>query len=246
MTSIVKSLADLFDHVERHQVAKQIDPPTKPQATNQSNDSKSHQDKSKDKKRKNKSSNKESDSPPPKRFCVLHQVDTHWTNDCTVMKEQAKRMHAAYNNLSPAERSRKKRERQQQQQQEKNELHEMVVHEIQQSMKDLFKTPHSTNRHESDDDTDMEDPHQDNSLNMADVEVSECYNLSDLRQPPTILVSKTFQSQGFDVCPYSYSSFHRANGIQSLRTKARWISHNTMRIDRHLRMLETDPSQQLP
>ena len=71
-----RSLADLFDHIKRYQVAEQIDSPTKSQDTKQSNDSKNTQDKSKDKKRKNKSTNKESDSPPPKRFCILHQVDT--------------------------------------------------------------------------------------------------------------------------------------------------------------------------
>ena len=98
------------------------------------------------------------------------------------MKEQAKRMHAAWKNQSPAERSRKKRERQQQEQQQKNELHEMVMHEVQQSMKDMFKTHH---HQESDDDSDMQEAHQTESLNLADVKVSECYNLSDLRQPPT-------------------------------------------------------------
>ena len=56
-----KSLEDLFDHIERCQVAEQIDPPTtQSQATTQSKDSKNHQDKSKDQKRKNKSSNKDS------------------------------------------------------------------------------------------------------------------------------------------------------------------------------------------
>jgi hypothetical protein len=48
-------------------------------------------------------------------------------------------------------------------------------------MQDMFKQLHQ--RHHSDDDSDMDKCHQLES--MDNITVSECFNLSDLRQPPT-------------------------------------------------------------
>jgi hypothetical protein len=56
------------------------------------------------------------------------------------MKEQADRMKEMYKNTSPAERSRKKRERQEQDKKEKNELHEMIMKEVETSMKKRCST----------------------------------------------------------------------------------------------------------
>ena len=90
-------------------------------------------------------------------------------------------MKEAWKNTSQAERSRQKREREQQKQKEQNELHEMIMKEVQKSMQDMFKQPHQ--RHHLDDDSDMDESHQLES--MDNITVSECFNLSDLRQPPT-------------------------------------------------------------
>jgi hypothetical protein len=97
------------------------------------------------------------------------------------MREQAYRMKEAWKNTSQAERSRQKREREQQKQKEQNELHEMIMKQVQQSMQDMFKQPHQ--HHHSDDDSDMDKSHQLES--MDNITVSECFNLSDLCQPPT-------------------------------------------------------------
>jgi hypothetical protein len=57
----------------------------------------------------------------------------------------------------------------------------MIMKEVQKSMQDMFKQPHQ--RHHLDDDSDMDESHQLES--MDNITVSECYNLSDLCQPPT-------------------------------------------------------------
>jgi hypothetical protein len=97
------------------------------------------------------------------------------------MCKQAYQMKEAWKNTSQAERSRQKCEREQQKQKEQNELHEMIMKEVQQSMQDMFKQPHQC--HHSDNDSYMDKSHQLES--MDNITVSECFNLSDLRQPPT-------------------------------------------------------------
>jgi hypothetical protein len=64
---------------------------------------------------------------------------------------------------------------------EKNELHEMIMKEVQQSMQAMFKQLHQ--QHCSDDDSNIDESHHVEA--MEDISVSECYNLSDLHQPPT-------------------------------------------------------------
>jgi hypothetical protein len=90
-------------------------------------------------------------------------------------------MKEAYKNISLAERSRQKREREQQKQKEQNELHEMIMKQVQQSMQGMFKQPQQ--HHHLDNDSDIDESHQLES--MDNITVSECFNLSDLRQPPT-------------------------------------------------------------
>jgi hypothetical protein len=109
------------------------------------------------------------------------------------MHKQAYQMKEAWKNTSQAESSCQKCEREQQKQKEQNELHEMIMKQVQQSMQDMFKQPHQC--HHSDDDSDMDKSHQLES--MDNITVSECFNLSDLHQPPT-KKSKTF-------CPNQYS-----------------------------------------
>jgi hypothetical protein len=57
----------------------------------------------------------------------------------------------------------------------------MIMKEVQQSMQDMFKQLHQC--HHSDNDSDMDESHQLES--MDNITVSECFNLSDLRQPAT-------------------------------------------------------------
>ncbi len=52
--------------------------------------------------------------------------------------------------------------------------------EVQQLMKDMHKQ--SYQHHHLDDDSDIDESHQVES--MEDITVSECFNLSDLHQPP--------------------------------------------------------------
>jgi hypothetical protein len=63
----------------------------------------------------------------------------------------------------------------------KNELHKMIMKEAQQWMQTMFKQMHQ--QHRSDDDSDINESHHIEV--MEDITVSECYNLSDLCQPPT-------------------------------------------------------------
>jgi len=52
-------------------------------------------------------------------------------------------------------------------------------------MKELFNNQFSNKQHESGDDSDMNESHQTDMLNMAAIQVSnECFNLSDICQPP--------------------------------------------------------------
>jgi hypothetical protein len=90
-------------------------------------------------------------------------------------------MKEAWKNTSQAERSRQKCEREQQKQKEQNKLHEMIMKEVQQSMQNMFKELHQC--HHLDDDSNMDKSHQVES--MDNITVSECFILSDLRQPPT-------------------------------------------------------------
>ena len=170
--------------MERYQIADNIDPLLKPkdQSKTDKNETNKSTEKSNDKKRKAKSKKNDSDAPAPKKSCLIHGEDSsHTTDECRTMREQAYRMKEAWKNTSQAERSRQKREREQQKQKEQNELHEMIMKQVQQSMQDMFKQPHQ--RHHSDDDSDMDESHQLES--MDNITVSECFNLSDLRQPPT-------------------------------------------------------------
>ena len=97
------------------------------------------------------------------------------------MHEQAYQMKEAYKNISPAEWSHQKCECKQQKKKEQNELHEMIMKEVQHSMQTTFKQMHQ--HHHSDDDSNIDESHHVEA--MEDITVSECYNLSDLRQPPS-------------------------------------------------------------
>ncbi len=57
----------------------------------------------------------------------------------------------------------------------------MIMKEVQQSMQTMFKQMHQ--HHHSDDDSNIDESHHIEV--MEDMTVSECYNLSDLHQPPT-------------------------------------------------------------
>jgi delta 1-pyrroline-5-carboxylate dehydrogenase len=151
--------------MERYQLADNIDPLLKPkdQSKLDKNESNKSTEKSNDKKRKAKSKKNDSDAPAPKKSCLIHGEDSsHTTDECRTMREQAYRMKEAWKNTSQAERSRQKREREQQKQKEQNELHEMIMKEVQKSMQDMFKQPHQ--RHHSDDDSDMDESHQVESM----------------------------------------------------------------------------------
>jgi hypothetical protein len=53
--------------------------------------------------------------------------------------------------------------------------------QVRQTMKDMFKQPHQ--HHCSDNDSNINEAHH--IEEMENITVSECFNLSDLRQPPT-------------------------------------------------------------
>jgi hypothetical protein len=178
------SVHDFLDVMERYQIADNMDPLLKPKDQSKANNNEMNKltEKSNDKKCKAKSKKNNSDAPAPKKSCLLHGEDSsHTTNECRTMHEQAYQMKEAYKNISPAECSHQKRERKQQKQKEQNKIHEMIIKQVQQSMQDMFKQPHQ--RHHLDDDSDMDESHQLES--MDNITVSECFNLSDLRQPPT-------------------------------------------------------------
>ena len=90
-------------------------------------------------------------------------------------------MKEAWKNIPPAECSHQKCKCKQQKQKEKNELHKIIMKEVQQSMQTMFKQMHQ--QHHSDDDSNIDESHHVEV--MEDIMVSECFNLSDLHQPPT-------------------------------------------------------------
>ncbi len=67
------------------------------------------------------------------------------------MQEQAYQMKEAWKNTSQAEHSHQKCKREQHKQKDKNELHEMIMKEVQQSMQTMFKQMHQ--QHCLDDDS---------------------------------------------------------------------------------------------
>jgi hypothetical protein len=135
-----------------------------------------------DKKRKAQPKKDDSNAPVSKKSCLIHGPDSsHTTDECQTMRKQAYQMKEAYKNISPAEQSCQKCEREQQKKKEQNELHEMIMKEVQQTMQTMFKQMQQ--HHHSDDDSDIDEAHHIEA--MEDITVSECYNLSDLHQPPT-------------------------------------------------------------
>jgi hypothetical protein len=178
------SADDFFDLMERYQLANQLDRSLKQQnqSKNDKDDTKKSTEKSNDKKRKAQTKKEDFNAPAPKKSCLIHGLDSsHTTNECQIMQEQAYWMKEAYKNSSPAERSCQKRKRKQQKKKDQNELHEMIMKEVQQSMQTMFKQMYQ--HHCSDNDSDIDEAHHIEA--MEDITVSECYNLSDLRQPPT-------------------------------------------------------------
>jgi hypothetical protein len=66
-------------------------------------------------------------------------------------------MKEAWKNMPQAERSCQKRERKQQKKKEQNELHEMIMKEVQHSMQTMFKQMNQ--HHHSDDDSNIDESH---------------------------------------------------------------------------------------
>ena len=95
----------------------------------------------------------------------------HMTDNCQVVQEQVYQMKEAWKNLSPAECSRQKCKHKQQKQKEQNELHEMVMKQVQQMMKDMFKQPHQ--HHHSENNSSINEAHQ--VEEMENITVSECF-----------------------------------------------------------------------
>jgi hypothetical protein len=96
------SLDELFDymeHCEHYELANAFNPPDK-QAQEMNN---SNEDDNKKKQRGQKHHKKPSDDNnalAPSHFCILHKKVNHWTNDCTVLKDQVTRMHTAWSACS--------------------------------------------------------------------------------------------------------------------------------------------------
>jgi hypothetical protein len=178
------SVKDFFDMMECYQLANNLDPSLKPQNQSKTDKDKSNKstEKSNDKKRKAKSKKNDSDAPAPKKTCMIHGPESsHMTDKCQVVQEQVYRMKEAWKNISPAEAECSHQEREQQKQKEQDELHEMVMKQARQTMKDMFKQPHQ--HHHLDNDSNIDEAHH--IEEMENITVSECFNLSDLRQPPT-------------------------------------------------------------
>jgi hypothetical protein len=97
------------------------------------------------------------------------------------LQEQGYGMKELWKNIPLGEPSCQKCERKQQKQKDKNELHEMIMKEVQQLMQTMFKQMHQQNC--SDNNSDIDESHHVEA--MEDIMVSECFNLSDLCQPPT-------------------------------------------------------------
>jgi hypothetical protein len=139
-------------------------------------------EKSNDKKHKAQLKKHDSNALVPKKSCLIHGPDSsHTTNECQILQEQAYQMKEAWKNVPQAEQSHQKHEHEQQKKKDQNELHEMIMKEVQQSMQTMFKQMHQ--HHHLDDDSDIDEAHHVEV--MENITVSECYNLSNLRQPPT-------------------------------------------------------------
>jgi hypothetical protein len=116
------SVKDFFDMMEHYQIADRLDP-----LLNQQNQSKTDKDNFKksteklnDKKHKAQLKKNDSNSPAPKKSCLIHGPDSsHITNECQTMQEQAYRMKEAWKKITPADCSCQKHEREQQKQKEK-------------------------------------------------------------------------------------------------------------------------------
>jgi hypothetical protein len=88
------SVDDFFNHMERYQIADNIDSLLKPkdQSKVDKNESNKSTEKLNDKKRKAKSKKNDSDAPAPKKSCLIHGEDSsHTTDECRTMREQAYR-----------------------------------------------------------------------------------------------------------------------------------------------------------
>jgi hypothetical protein len=178
------SANDFFDLMEHYQLADQLDPSLKQQNQSKSNkdDTKKLTEKSNDKKRKAQMKKDDSNVLAPKKSCLIHGPDSsHTTDECRTMRKQAYWMKEAWKNVPQAEQSHQKCKREQQKKKDQNELHEMIMKEVQQSMQTIFKQMQQ--HHHLDDDSNIDEAHHVEV--MEDITVSECYNLSDLRQPPT-------------------------------------------------------------
>jgi hypothetical protein len=178
------SADDFFDLMECYQLTDQLDPLLKQQnqLKNDKDNTKKLMEKSNDKKRKAQPKKDDSNAPAPKKSCLIHGPgSSHTTDECQTMRKQAYWMKEAWKNVPQAERSHQNHERKQQKKKDQNELHEMIMKEVQQSMQTMFKQMHQ--HHHSDNDSDIDEAHHVEA--MEDITVSECYNLSDLHQPPT-------------------------------------------------------------
>jgi hypothetical protein len=152
--------------MECYQLANQLDPMLKHQNQSKTDkdDSKKSTEKSNDKKCKAQSKKNDSNARAPKKSCLIHGPNSsHTTNECQTMQEQAYWMKEAWKNVPMAERSHQKHEHEQQKQKDKNELHEMVMKEVQQSMQAMFKQSHQ--QHHLDDDSNVDESHHVEAMN---------------------------------------------------------------------------------
>jgi hypothetical protein len=193
-----------------YQLTDQLHPRLKQQnkLKTDKDDTKKSTERLNDKKRKAQPKKDDSNAPAPKKSCLIHGPDSsHTTDECRTMQEQAYWMKEAYKNISPAEQSCQKREREQQKKKEQNKLHEMIMKEVQQTMQTMFKQTHQ--HHHSDDDSNIDESYHVEA--MEDITVSECYNLSDLHQPPTkrlkLNICPNYNSDPWNAC--RQSSIHK-------------------------------------
>jgi hypothetical protein len=178
------SADDFFDLMEHYQLTDQLNPLLKQQnqSKNDKDNTKKSMEKSNDKKCKAQPKKDDSNAPAPKTSCLIHGPDSsHTTDKWQTMCKQAYQMKEAWKNVPQAEQSHQKCEREQQKKKDQNKLHEMIMKEVQQSMQTMFKQMHQ--HHHSNDNSDIDEAHHVEA--MEDITVSECYNLSDLHQPPT-------------------------------------------------------------
>ena len=85
------------------------------------------------------------------------------------MREQAYRMKEAWKNIPQAEQSHQKCKCEQQKKKDQNELHEMIMKEVQKSMQTMFKHMHQ--QHCLDNDSNIDESHHVEV--MEDITVSE-------------------------------------------------------------------------